>query len=106
MRVIELDAEAWRTIDDVYDALLPALEAPDWHGRDMDALIDSMGAGSINGIEPPYVLSFNAVKGLPLDVVVFLCDLREYVSDALAWHNAHYEDQRDITILLDGALDG
>jgi len=57
MTAIRLDATSWRSIDDVFDALLPALKAPDWHGRNMDALIDSMGTGDVNGVEPPYVVS-------------------------------------------------
>jgi hypothetical protein len=53
-QLIELDAKAWCTAEDVYAALLKALEAPAWHGHNFDALRDSIVTGSINKIEPPF----------------------------------------------------
>jgi RNAse (barnase) inhibitor barstar len=54
VKLIELDASEWRTPLDFYDALLSSLGAPDWHGRNINALIDSMVGGDINAVEPPY----------------------------------------------------
>jgi RNAse (barnase) inhibitor barstar len=42
MRVIKLDATGWKSKGDFYEAILAALEAPSWHGRNADALLDSM----------------------------------------------------------------
>jgi RNAse (barnase) inhibitor barstar len=56
MRTIELDASPWRTAANIYNALLPALGAPDWHGRNLNAVIDSAIWGEINGVEPPYTI--------------------------------------------------
>ena len=56
MRQIVLDARAWTTIGDFYDVLLPALGAPEWHGRNFNALRDSMTTGGINAVEPPYAI--------------------------------------------------
>lgn len=42
MRIIDLNAENWKSILDFYDALLPALGAPAWHGHSVNAIIDSM----------------------------------------------------------------
>ena len=50
MRVITLDAINWKNILDFYVDLLAALEAPAWHGRSINALIDSMIWGRINPI--------------------------------------------------------
>jgi hypothetical protein len=66
MRIIELDAANWRTVLDFYDALLGALEAPEWHGHSIGALIDSMVYGGINEVDPPYsirVLHFGQLAG-------------------------------------------
>jgi hypothetical protein len=49
-----LDASSWKTVSDFYDALLLAVGAPAWHGRNINALIDSMVFGGINAVEPPY----------------------------------------------------
>jgi len=53
MHLIELNADRWRTPEHFYQALLPKLEAPSWHGHNLDALDDSIFAGGINRIEAP-----------------------------------------------------
>ena len=56
MRELILDAAKWRSEDDVYDAFFRAVGAPDWHGRNFNALRDSIQRGHINEIEVPYRL--------------------------------------------------
>jgi RNAse (barnase) inhibitor barstar len=51
-----LDADGWFTADDVYDAFFASVRAPIWHGRNLNALRDSIGTGQINEIEVPYRL--------------------------------------------------
>ncbi|HYK80613.1 MAG TPA: barstar family protein [Micropepsaceae bacterium] len=68
MRVIELDACSWRTVLDFYNALLAALGAPDWHGRSVAALIDSMVYGHINAVEAPYVVKVTGTARIPTAV--------------------------------------
>jgi RNAse (barnase) inhibitor barstar len=53
MKTIQLDASAWRTQSDFYDAVLPQLGAPKWHGRNLDALNDTLRGGDINEVNPP-----------------------------------------------------
>jgi RNAse (barnase) inhibitor barstar len=54
MRELILNARDWRSPDDFYDAFFAAVGAPPWHGRNFNALRDSICAGRINAIEPPY----------------------------------------------------
>jgi RNAse (barnase) inhibitor barstar len=68
MRVIELDARNWRTELDFYNALLAALGAPEWHGRNLNALTDSMIYGGINAVEPPYSIRIRGTQKLAKDV--------------------------------------
>jgi hypothetical protein len=68
MRIIELDAPNWRTPLDFYNALLVALGAPYWHGRSLDAVIDSMIWGQINAVEPPYTIRILGTQELTEDV--------------------------------------
>jgi RNAse (barnase) inhibitor barstar len=56
MKELVLDGEHWKTRDDVYDAFFQAVGAPEWHGRNFDALNDSIAGGDINRIEVPYEL--------------------------------------------------
>ena len=54
MKDIILDSARWSTKDDVYDAFFRAVGAPEWHGRNFDALRDSIARGLINQVECPY----------------------------------------------------
>jgi RNAse (barnase) inhibitor barstar len=54
VRVVHCDLAGCTTSQDVYERVLAALDAPDWHGRNLDALWDSVTAGDINGLDPPY----------------------------------------------------
>jgi hypothetical protein len=68
MRLIELNAVGWKSKEDFYDAILAALGAPSSHGRNADALVDSMAHGGINSVEPPYKICITGTKSLPVDV--------------------------------------
>jgi RNAse (barnase) inhibitor barstar len=54
MKELTLDGAGWTTNDDVYSAFFLAVGAPEWHGRNFDALNDSIANGSINKVEVPY----------------------------------------------------
>ena len=56
MKKLVLDGTNWKTDDDVYDAFFQAVGAPPWHGRNFNALRDSISTGSINQVEVPYRL--------------------------------------------------
>jgi RNAse (barnase) inhibitor barstar len=56
MKELVLNGAKWTTQDDFYDAFFRAVGAPEWHGRNLDALYDSIAAGSINEVEVPYRL--------------------------------------------------
>lgn len=56
MKELILDGSAWQTRDDVYDAFFKAVGAPEWHGRNLDALHDGIANGQINEVEVPYRL--------------------------------------------------
>lgn len=69
MRSIELDASGWKTVLDFYDDLLAALGAPDWHGRSINALADTMiWSDETNAVNPPYVVKIANAGMAPADV--------------------------------------
>lgn len=75
--LIMLDAADWSQPGDFYEALLPRLNAPDWHGRNLDALWDSLTRGQINGLEPPFAVKvFNTAN--------FSSELRDFMARAEA----------------------
>jgi RNAse (barnase) inhibitor barstar len=56
MKELFMDGKNWKDKNDVYDSFFQVVGAPSWHGRNFDALNDSIGAGAINQIEVPYCL--------------------------------------------------
>jgi len=56
MREIILDGGAWKSPHDIYDSFFTAVGAPSWHGRNFNALHDSIATGQINKIEIPYLV--------------------------------------------------
>ncbi|TCM12037.1 RNAse (barnase) inhibitor barstar [Novosphingobium sp. PhB165] len=64
----ELHAAAWKSSDDFYQALLPVLGAPDWHGHNLDALEDSIFAGEINKVDPPFRIVVYGASNLPVSL--------------------------------------
>jgi RNAse (barnase) inhibitor barstar len=68
MLVIDIDATNWRTGDDFYQALLSALGAPKDHGRNVNAVVDSVVWGGINSVQPPYTVRVSGMKNIPKQV--------------------------------------
>ncbi len=54
MKELVLNGAGWTTKDDVYNAFFHVVGAPEWHGRNLDALADSIAGGQINQVEVPY----------------------------------------------------
>ena len=54
MKELFLNGAEWKTSDDVYDAFFRAVGAPSWHGKNFNALNDSIAGGNINEVEVPY----------------------------------------------------
>ena len=81
MKQIELNASGWQEADDFYDALLPQLGAPAWHGRNLDALEDSIFVGDINAVEPPFHISISGTDTLSPAMRDFLARVRAVFTD-------------------------
>lgn len=75
MNEIVLSGTDWKNCGDFWDAFLAAVGAPKWHGRNLDALSDSIGRGSINAIEAPYRIVIRDVDDLPMSVSFLLCQI-------------------------------
>jgi len=84
MRELTIDAKNWVGPNDLYDAFFEAVGAPPWHGRNFDALRDSIAVGQINKIEVPYVIRIKnyssigeGAKGIAGVFVMLIKDLRQ-----------------------------
>jgi len=64
----------WKMVEneeDFYNMFLPQVKAPEWHGRNLDALADSVVTGGINLIEPPYTIHSINTSSAPEHMVEF-----------------------------------
>ena len=82
MRTLLLDGSAWRDEEDFYRAFLVAVEAPEWHGHNLDALRDSIIAGSINKVEPPFTVAVRGARAWPASFAIFMREVESIFSDA------------------------
>lgn len=65
MTELQLDGSNWKTTDDFYDAFFRAVGAPSWHGRNFNALRDSIITGQINKIGLPYTIHISGLGKMP-----------------------------------------
>jgi hypothetical protein len=80
-RELQLDATAWRTAKDVYDSFFSAVGAPEWHGRNFDALNDSIVNGGINTIEVPYTITVRNLSAASSEAASFLKKFAGLISE-------------------------
>jgi hypothetical protein len=101
MRTIDLDASHWRNVSDLYESILPAIGAPEWHGDSINALIDSMIWGGINQIHPPYRICIMGTKSLPEKIRKEIDHLKtalaSHRSDSKRWHGKDVEVEIELT---------
>ena len=81
---ITLDGKPWRSADDFYDALFAALGSPAWHGRNFDALRDSLAVGSVNRVETPYRLRIVGMASMASGVKVFVAGFADLIRELQA----------------------
>lgn len=67
-----------------YEQVLSQLKAPQWHGHNLDALSDSIGVGSINGVEPPYSISVLGTAHIPQGLLAFSQQVESVLRSAAA----------------------
>jgi RNAse (barnase) inhibitor barstar len=79
-----LNAEGWNSADDFYDAFFAAVHAPSWHGRNLDALDDSIATGGINEVEVPYRLTVQNAAKAGLDARMMLNSFKEFIDQICA----------------------
>ena len=90
MKRISIDISGCKTVDEFCGILLSALEAPDWHGRNLDALWDSI-TSEINNVMPPYSIEVSTDKDLPSTVAALLPRVKALFDEAREKENIEAE---------------
>jgi hypothetical protein len=99
MLEVDIDASDWTNGTHFYDALLLAPGAPDWHGRNPNAILDSMIWNRVNAVQAPYRVRIRGTAQLPLQ----LRDHIKSVSKAIGKARAEYKEPHggDVDVQLD-----
>ena len=75
----------WQKInssDEFFDTFLPQVEAPKWHGRNLNALNDSLVIGDVNAIEPPYCIVNTETSKIKPEIQAFYLTVKEVFEEA------------------------
>lgn len=96
MRLLILNATDWKSTAQVYDAILCALDAPAWSGRNINGLIDSMIWDDKTKVKPPYTI---IIKDVSNYIGPTLYNIKAAISQAKEEYKARYG--RDIAIYFD-----
>ncbi len=64
--------------------MLAALDAPDWHGRNLDSLWDSLSGGDLNGVDAPFELVITRSPAWPPDVIALVWRIDDLFEEARA----------------------
>jgi len=65
MKELNMDASSWKDREGLYLSFFKAVDAPEWHGKNFNALRDSIAVGDINGIEVPYCIVITNFASVP-----------------------------------------
>jgi RNAse (barnase) inhibitor barstar len=65
-------------------ALLASLGAPDWHCHNLDALWDSITAGDLNEVNPPFRITITGADQMTLNCKALVDRFAALISEARA----------------------
>lgn len=91
MNEIRINWEHILDVEEFYDTFLYQVDAPEWHGRNIDALSDSLVTGGINRNDLPYHFIFSNFKSPHLEE--FKEALVEIASLSISEHGGNLEIQ-------------
>lgn len=78
--------------NEFYEVFFRQVDAPEWHGRNLNALADSIVTGDINNIEPPYTIR-------SIDVSNIAESLEEFQLLVLNIFNEAVANGRSVTVI-------
>ena len=81
MKKIPIDIAGCRNEGDFYDLLLSGLKAPGWHGRNLDALWDSI-TSDINGVSPPFLVEVTGHRQASEEVALLVSRVQSVFEEA------------------------
>jgi hypothetical protein len=105
MRTIELDASGWKTPIDFLSALRAAIGAPEEHGWNPDAFIDSMVWGGMNSVQPPYTIQIVGAAYVPKEVTEYIFLISSAIKRGREDHCRRRGSDVDVSLLAPARSD-
>ena len=84
MPKVLLEGQKWVSSDDFYEALLAALGAPGWHGRNLDALDETLRSGDTNALNPPLDIAISGMNSMGAEARTTVHRFNQLVDDLRA----------------------
>ncbi len=81
MKDVNLEGTNWQTTNDFYDAFFKAVGSPSWHGRNFNALRDSIARGRINDVELPYTIHISGLDKMPTEARETVKDFYDLIKE-------------------------
>jgi RNAse (barnase) inhibitor barstar len=82
VETIAINGGGWANASDFYEAYLAAVGAPKWHGRNLDALWDSLTGGGINQRNPPFRVQISGTSEMGDDARKMVTRFEALISEA------------------------
>jgi RNAse (barnase) inhibitor barstar len=97
MNSLAIDWSAINDIDKFYDYILPLMEAPSWHGRNLDAFRDSWVTGGICKSGPPFHFIFRNSDLSENSFREFIDIIEKIASESVRDHGGSFSREKDNT---------
>jgi hypothetical protein len=103
MQIVKLDALKWKTVLDLYDALLALIGTPKGYSRNINALLEAMVwdyafPETSYALNPPYTIHIQNTKGLPKDILHEVDLISRCLSEACAEFHARQYGEVEVTM--------
>jgi RNAse (barnase) inhibitor barstar len=95
MNSLSIDWSAITDYDKFYDYILPLMEAPSWHGRNLDAFHDSWITGGICKSGPPFNFIFRNSDSPKNAYKEFVDTIEEIASESVREHGGSLLREKD-----------
>ena len=95
MKKLVLDGADCKTKDDFYDTFFKAVGAPSWHGRNFNALRDSLVTGQINEVELPYTIYLSGFDKMPAEVCAIVKSFCSLIKEC-------HSEGREVDVVCEG----
>jgi RNAse (barnase) inhibitor barstar len=84
LREVVIDVSACSSTQDFYSLPLAGLGAPAWHGKNLDALWDTISSDDINDVRAAFTVHFINVQNAQLELKSLVEKIGEIIDEARA----------------------